>query len=686
MAHPTAGGETARSPEAIYHRRCDDFGQQRDAHARRSAVNGNVSVGLAAAAVILLALWFWPGLPWLLIASGVVWLAFAISFIHHGRVNATLRRFSELYAINAEGLARLRRDWDALPLRQPAESGARGQAKRPASGLYGQIFAPFAVAVAESATESIQNEAGDSGVATDLDLVGHASLQHLLNTPATPVGLATARDWLLAPAPHAVARARQAAVAELAPLNDFRDQVALRGRLAGWAQASSIERTYEHFLRWAEGEPWLPRHAWLLWLARGLPLLALALGLAQLAGVFGQPLWLAPAVVGVILTATICRRTDAIVDEVAERQGVFATYAEIFRLVEAQPFAAPMLRELQGSLSAGHLQADQQMRRLNRLMALADLRGWMFFYPIQILTLWNVHVLWLLERWQSDAGGSARRWLAALGEIEALAALAALSHDNPAWAFPKLFDPRSDTEGTKDRTHEEDTDLQDPSSESAEAIFRASSLGHPLLPPEVCVGNDVVVGPPGSFLLVTGSNMSGKSTLLRSIGVNVTLAQAGGPVCAAAMRLPPVALATSMRVQDSLEQGVSYFMAELRRLKQVVVAAERARARGQRVQLFLLDEILHGTNTAERQAAARRIILHLLGLGATGAVSTHDLALADAPELAGRAATVHFSEQFVRGDDGLAMRFDYRLRPGVATSTNALKLMEMLGLPIDPIR
>ena len=175
--------------------------------------------------------------------------------------------------------------------------------------------------------------------------------------------------------------------------------------------------------------------------------------------------------------------------------------------------------------------------------------------------------------------------------------------------------------------------------------------------------------------------MSGKSTLLRAIGVNIVLAQAGGPVCAAALRLPPLALATSMRVQDSLDQGVSYFMAELQRLKEVVDAAERVGSTGERTLLFLLDEILHGTNTGERQIAARRIILHLLNLGATGAVSTHDLMLAGAHGLSAVSQLVHFTEQFARGVDGLMMTFDYKLRPGIATSTNALHLMEMIGLP-----
>lgn len=651
MTQPRAGDRASRSPEVTYRQRCAEFGELRDTYSRRSSLNGNVSLALLALLLVGLGAWLWRGESIWLAATGLLALSFVVSFAHHGRVNETLRRYAELYAINAEGLARLRRDWSALPLRQPPDPKPHAPSPE-----------------AEPATPGDGRPTADDrqrALAADLDLLGHASLQHLLGTPATTIGLATLRDWLLTPAAPATARERQDGVAELASLNDFRDQVALRGRLVGSAQGRAAEHAYERFLGWAESRALLPERRWLLGLARALPLLALALALAQLLGLTNLPLWLAPLAAGVALTATVGRAVDATIDMVAEQQGVFTTYAEIFRLVEAQPFAAPALARLQGDLAAGHLRADQQMRRLNRLMALADLRGWMFFYPIQIATLWNVHVLWLLERWQREAGPSARRWLAVLGELEALAALAALAHDNPAWAFPELLDPRA-TDGPA----------------VAAPRLEARDLGHPLLAPDVCVGNDVAVGPPGTFLLVTGSNMSGKSTLLRSIGVNVTLAQAGGPVCAASLRMPPIALATSMRVQDSLEQGVSYFMAELRRLKDVVDAAEQARERGERLLLFLLDEILHGTNTAERQIAARQIILHLIGSGATGAVSTHDLTLAEAPELAARAEMVHFAEQFARGAAGPSMRFDYRLRPGIATSTNALKLMEMIGLPL----
>jgi DNA mismatch repair ATPase MutS len=294
----------------------------------------------------------------------------------------------------------------------------------------------------------------------------------------------------------------------------------------------------------------------------------------------------------------------------------------------------------------------------------------MIFPVLQAVFLWNFHTLWLLEGWQRDNVQHAREWLQALGTLEAYSALATLGYDHPDWAFPEV------------------TTNQDEAGEVATgghgAVLEARNLGHPLLPDEVCVGNDVSIGPAGTFLLVTGSNMSGKSTLLRAIGTNVVLAQAGGPVCASWLRLAPVILTTSIRVQDSLEHGVSYYMAELQRLKQVVDTSLQARDSGATsTPLFLLDEILHGTNTSERQIAARHIIGYLLSIGATGAVSTHDLTLADSPQFAQDRALVHFTEQFERDSAGRpSMTFDYKLRPGLATSTNALKLMEIVGLPL----
>jgi DNA mismatch repair ATPase MutS len=188
------------------------------------------------------------------------------------------------------------------------------------------------------------------------------------------------------------------------------------------------------------------------------------------------------------------------------------------------------------------------------------------------------------------------------------------------------------------------------------------------------------VGPPGTFLFITGSNMSGKSTLLRAIGVNVTLALAGAPVCARRIRLHVVDIRTSIHVQDSLVDGVSFFMAQLQRLKDVVTAADAAAAAGARPLLYLLDEILQGTNTAERRVAATRVIRHLIDVGAIGAVTTHDLELGVTSELESAAHAVHFTESVLEEDGRVVMNFDYRLRPGIATSTNALHLMRVVGL------
>jgi DNA mismatch repair ATPase MutS len=201
------------------------------------------------------------------------------------------------------------------------------------------------------------------------------------------------------------------------------------------------------------------------------------------------------------------------------------------------------------------------------------------------------------------------------------------------------------------------------------------------LPPPTCVRNDVTVGPPGSVLVVTGSNMSGKSTLLRAIGLNAVLARAGAPVCARSLSLPPLTVATCMRVEDSLADGTSLFMAELERLKRVVEAAA-----GEEPALILLDEILHGTNTAERQIAARTVLRTLATSRAIGAISTHDLELVDPPDLRDLSVPVHFTEEVSRAPDGApTIHFDYRLRPGLATSTNALTLLEVVGLhPPEP--
>jgi DNA mismatch repair ATPase MutS len=321
------------------------------------------------------------------------------------------------------------------------------------------------------------------------------------------------------------------------------------------------------------------------------------------------------------------------------------------------------MQSIRGLLQLSGHDAAGELARLERIVAFAEVRhSPMLHLALQWLFVWDVHVAAALERWRSKAGVHVRGWLEALGDAESLAALGTLAHDNPDWCFPTITE----------------------SADANDAVVEGEAVAHPLLPDGSRVSNDVTLGPPGSFLLITGSNMSGKSTLLRAVGANVVLALAGAPVCAARFRTPLVDVRTSIRIQDSLERGISLFMAELQRLRAIVDAARAAgsarSAPERRRVLYLLDEMLHGTNTAERQIAARIVIGHLLRAGAIGAVTTHDLSLASGGGLETAARPVHFSEQFERSDGRTAMTFDYRLRPGLATSANALALLELVGL------
>ena len=360
--------------------------------------------------------------------------------------------------------------------------------------------------------------------------------------------------------------------------------------------------------------------------------------------------------VNIALGYLLAKQTFGSFDRVEAREGDFQRYAEALEVIETGPRASAELRRIAAELTHQGRPAHAWMGLLHYRVGLSEVRHSAYLHMLlHGLFLWDFHALLLLEKWQRDAGAQARGWLAALGRFEALAALASLKFEQPEWCFPGV-DPAVDR-------------------------FAAQKLGHPLIADGQRVSNDVEVGPAGTFLLVTGSNMSGKSTLLRSVGVNAVLAQAGGPVAATALRMPPVILATSILVEDSLADGVSFFMAELQRIQKVVAATDRAHGEG-RVLLYLLDEVLRGTNSFERQVAVRRVVLHLLRQGAIGAVSTHDLQLAEVEELRSVCVPVHFRETIHPGGDP-PMTFDYVMRPGVATTVNALKLMELVGLPAE---
>ena len=490
--------------------------------------------------------------------------------------------------------------------------------------------------------------------AFDLDVFGSASLVQLFPGVSAAPGRTTLASWLLGAASVDELHERQGAVAELMDRIEWRDELVLHTR-----RITTSEERMRAFVDWATREDWAAGNGWIFAAAIALPVAFVLLVAAQALGVVSGAYWLIPIALGGSLTTRFKMPLRVALGQVQGQRNMLKGYATVTQLVATESFQSDAMRGIQHDL-AGDASAAGKMRALERIADCGDVRlSPMLHFVVQALTLWDFHVAYLLARWKRDTGHHIGGWLDAIGVVESLAALATLAYDNPDWVFP-------------------DISARDP------VIVSAAALGHPLLPASTRVANDVAVGPEGTLLFVTGSNMAGKSTLLRAIGLNVVLAQAGSVVCAEAMTCPPVLLYTSMRVQDSLERGVSYFMAELERLKLIVDAAERVKGSHQQKLMYLLDEILHGTNSAERLIAARHVLVRLMDLGAIGAVTTHDLQLADADALVHAAQHVHFQEVFARTAEGKpAMHFDYKLRPGKATSSNALKLLELVGLTTD---
>lgn len=474
---------------------------------------------------------------------------------------------------------------------------------------------------------------GDHLYTPDLDVFGQGSLFQRLNETATKAGEKLLASWLLAPAPSAEEIvSRQAAVKELSTLTDFRQALLTEARVASEKRADP-----SRFIAWVEGPAMLSGIRWARPLAYVLPVLTLTLGLlAQYADL--PPIWaglsfFAQLGVAAITWAACSKFYSALTDG----EGGFVRYEQTFAAVHAQKFSDARLSRLREKAGA-----SEKLARFGRLFSFAELRSsGQYHAVINLLLLWDLHWLFRLEDWRVREGRDVRTWFEALAELEALAAIGTWAAERPADAFPAIA--------------------------AEDAVFEAKGLGHPLL--EKPVVNDVSLS--RQLWVITGSNMSGKTTLLRAVGLNTVMALAGMPVCAAQLTLSQLRPLTLMRVKDSLERGVSYFYAEVQRVKAVLDAAREARGRA----LVLLDELLMGTNTKERQIASKRLLELLRDAGAIGGVTTHDLMLT---ETAG-VRNVHFRDDVRDGQ----MVFDYRLREGVVETTNALRLLEAAGVPLS---
>jgi DNA mismatch repair ATPase MutS len=352
----------------------------------------------------------------------------------------------------------------------------------------------------------------------------------------------------------------------------------------------------------------------------------------------GGPAWPSLALIGIesLIYRAAQKKLKHATESIFRAERELNTLARVLSLLEKESLRTPLLRELQKNLSG-----SKAIAQLARLAQLVVTQKNQFFAPFAYLLMWPVHVAFAIESWRARHGRSISRWLSAAGELEALAAIGGYAFEHPTDPFPEIAEGR---------------------------ILDGDELGHPLL--AKCVRNDVRLGET-RLLLISGSNMSGKSTLLRTVGTNVVLALAGAPVRAKKLRVSPLSLGATLRIQDSLQEGASRFYAEITRLRQIVDLTN-----GSLPVLFLLDEILAGTNSHDRRIGAEGVVHGLVERGAIGLLTTHDLALAEM-KIPG-AINVHFEDHL---EDG-KLRFDYKMRPGIVKKSNALELMRAVGLPV----
>ncbi len=474
----------------------------------------------------------------------------------------------------------------------------------------------------------------------DLDLFGDASLFQLLSTARTRMGEDTLAEWLLSPSTVETIHERHAAISEL------RDQLDLREDLAVLGEDVGVGVHPGALLRWAESTNQL-KPASLRWLALLLAVLAVST-----AAVWAVWRIATPFVCIVVIEAVITYRLKKpLEDALHETEHAFrhlGLLSGVLACVETHTFQAPRLLTLQGELLSSGVPSSQAIARLRALVDLIDSRQNIFVKIIDVPLMYSVQVAFAAERWRRAHGKALRSWVNAVGEIEALLSLATYSFEHPSDPFPRFVD--------------------------GAASFSSEGLGHPLVPAARCVRNHVTIAGNTRVLLISGSNMSGKSTLLRAIGMNVVLAMAGAPVRASSMQLTPLRVGASIRINDSLREGSSRFYAEITRLRQIFDLAG-----GDPPLLFLLDELLQGTNSKDRRIGAEGVVRALVNRGAIGLVSTHDLALTDiGGPIENQLHNVHFQDEFENG----RMTFDYKLRDGIVTKSNGLELMRSIGLEV----
>lgn len=587
-------------PRAEYEARLARWRATGEREARRFLQLGNLRLATAALAGLLAWLAFgkdWIS-GWTLLVPGAAFVAMLVIHDRVARREELAKRGVRFYE---RGLARMDGAWMG--------SGKAGERFRDAGHPY----------------------------ADDLDIFGRGSLFELLSTARTGAGERTLAAWLTAPAEAAEVRLRQEAVRELRDKLDLREEVALLGEDVGAG-------VHEAELAAWGAQPRIPFSPY-------APVAAFAIGTVALGGLLGwlgqMPGWGVVLVGAAAIAAAFGFATRRVTQAV---EGALDTPAHDLRILflllerfERERFTSPLLARLRAQLDSTDGRApSQEMRELFRLIGALEQGDHLLLRMIGPALLYREQLTMAIEEWRGRSGPGIARWLDAIGQLEALSALASFACEHPDLPFPEL---------------------------TAERALTARGLRHPLLGGKA-VANDVALGGERPLLLVSGSNMSGKSTLMRAVGLNTALAWAGSAVCAESLTAGPFAVGASLRNVDSVQEGKSRFYAEISRLRQIVDLTN-----GPRPVLFLLDELLSGTNSHDRRIGAEAVIRGLLARGAVGIVTTHDLALT---AIAPPEANVHFEDEMVDGE----IRFDYKLKPGVVERSNALELMRSVGLDV----
>lgn len=608
------------TPVSAYRTRIADADAALARSDRRHAHLANIRLATAAAALVLGWLAFGGSLSWWWLAAPLaIFIGLAVAHDRVLRAAGRLRRVREFYT---RGLARMDGTWLTWP---------GGFSTRPDV-----------------------NEEGGDGTAHDLDLVGRGSLFELMDTTRTDAGRATLIEWLTAtpadvPGHAAEVRSRHAAVAEL------RDDAAFRESLAASAVDVQASRT-SSLIDWAQQGPAFGAGTLAAFATLALGGVTLAAGVAL--GAWPSVLIVAGFLAQFTVTFVWGLRTARTIAGIDKAAGDLTLLRALLARIEAQSFASPRLRHVCDTLPADGRTASAAIGALERRVQWLDSCRNQIFFPVAVFFQVPALLVIAIDRWRAAHGASIAGWVAAVGEIEALSAIGTYAFEHPADPFPEI--------------------------DETAPVFASDALGHPLLHDRVAVRNDVRIGAGGpQMLIVSGSNMSGKSTLLRSVGLNVVLAMAGAPVRASRLRVSVLTVGATLRVDDSLQSGHSRFYAEILRIRTVI-----DRARGAVPLVFLLDEILAGTNSFDRRIGAEGVVRTLLSLGAIGFITTHDLALTELAARVGAPASaaagpaiqnVHFEDRLESG----AMVFDYRMRPGVVEHSNALALMRAVGIDVE---